>query len=180
MTRLVIEASPLIDRWSVTSATRRDRVQWPPSPDTLFSALVAAAASLGDPCHPALRWLETLGNPIIEADTNPPHVEAIVTFCPVADRTEWDKGARQGRLHNSIGYAGPVAWSWPVSTTEHLAELQRIVREVTYIGSSRGPVIATAFITEAPLSADAWAPNVHGMERIRGLYPGRLDELEAA
>jgi CRISPR-associated protein Csb2 len=174
MLRLVITASPLTDRWSVTSATRRDRVQWPPSPDTLFSALVAAAASLGDACHPALRWLETLGNPIIEADTSPPYVEAIVTFCPVADRTEWDKGARQARLHNSIGTAGPVACSWTVSTTEHLAELQRIVREVAYIGSSRGPVIATVSVTEAPLSADAWVPSVHGMERIRGLYAGQV------
>jgi CRISPR-associated protein Csb2 len=180
MPRLVIEASPLIDRWSVSSATRRDRAQWPPSPDTLFSALIAAAASRGNACHPALRWLETLGNPAIEANFNPPRVEAIETFCPVADRTEWDKGARQARIHNSVGNAGAVKWSWHVATTEHLAELQRIAREVTYIGSSRGPVIATVSITEAPLSIDAWVPDDHGMERIRGLYAGRLDELEAA
>src|SRR5207244_1308525 len=98
-------------------------------------------ASLGDACHPALRWLETLGNPTIVANTNPPRVEGIDTFCPVADRTQWDKGARQARIHNSIGTAGAVAWSWPVTTTEHLTELERIIREVTYIGSSRGPVI---------------------------------------
>ena len=142
MTRLVIQASPLIDRWSVTSATRRDRVQWPPSPDTLFSALVAAAASLGEACHPALGWLETLGNPVIEADPSPPRVEAIAAFCPVADRTPWDKGARQARSINSIGTPGVVAWSWSITTAEHLADLQRIVQEVTYIGSSRGPVLA--------------------------------------
>src|SRR5262249_3864160 len=94
--------------------------------------------------------------------------------------TEWEKGARQARLHNSIGNAGTVAWSWSVATTEHLAELQRIVRDVTYIGSSRGPVIATAFVTEAPVSPDAWVPDDQGLERIRGLYEGRLDELEAA
>ena len=47
MTRLVITASPLLDRWAITSSVRRDRITWPPSPDTLFSALVAAAASLG-------------------------------------------------------------------------------------------------------------------------------------
>jgi CRISPR-associated protein Csb2 len=180
MPRLVIQASPLTDRWSVTSATRRDRAQWPPSPDTLFSALVAAAASLGNACNPALRWLETLGNPTIEAAESPPRVEAIETFCPVADRTTWDKGARQARYHNSIGNAGSVAWSWPVATTEHLAELQRILQEVTYIGSSRGPVIVTAFVTSVPLAADAWVPNEQGLERIRGLYAGRLDELEAA
>jgi CRISPR-associated protein Csb2 len=180
MMRLVIQASPLIDRWSVTSATRRDRIQWPPSPDTLFSALVAAAASLGQACHPALRWLETLGNPVIEADPNPPRVEATVSFCPVADRTPWDKGARQARSHNSIGSPGVVAWSWPITTAEHLADLQRIAQEVTYIGSSRGPVVARAFLTEAEPSSRALVPHDQGMERIRGLYPGRLDELEAA
>src|SRR5262245_24320939 len=174
MPRLVIQASPLTDRWSMTSVTRRDRAQWPPSPDTLFSALVAAAASLGNACHPALRWLETLGHPAIEADTGPPRVEATRVFCPVADRTEGERGARQARFHNTIGHAGRVAWSWPVGTTEHLAELERIVREVTYIGSSRGPVIANVSITEAPLSADAWVPDEHGMEHIRSLYAGRL------
>jgi CRISPR-associated protein Csb2 len=67
-----------------------------------------------------------------------------------------------------------------VETTAHLAELQCIVREVTYIGSSRGPVMAKAFITDTLLSTDAWVPDDHGTERIRGLYAGRLDELEAA
>ncbi len=70
MKRLVITATPLIDRGSISS--RRDRAAWPPSPDTLFSALVAAAASLGNACHPALYWLEQQGNPNIEADVSPP------------------------------------------------------------------------------------------------------------
>lgn len=180
MTRLVIEATPLIDRWSVTSVARRDRVQWPPSPDTIFSALVAAAASIGNACHPALRWLESLGNPVIEASAHPPTVEAMESFSPVADRTEWEKGARQSRFHNTIGEAQSVAWSWNVDDIPHLGDLQRIAAEVTYIGSSRGPVLARAFLTEAPTAVDALVPQPGGPDRIRGLYEGRLDELEAA
>lgn len=180
MLRLAISASPLIDRWSVTSSTRRDQAQWPPSPDTLFSALVAAAASLGDACNPALRWLETLGNPAIVAETSPPSIQAIQVFCPVADRTEWEKGARQSRIHNSLGHSGSVTWLWPIVSDENVPELQRIVREVSYIGSSRGPVLATAYLSDAPLPSTALVPDDEGSERIRGLYRGRLDELERA
>ena len=77
---------------------RRERASWPPSPDTLFSALVAAAASLGNACHPALYWLERQGNPNIEADASPPMVEAVRVYCPVADRPIWDAGSRQARF----------------------------------------------------------------------------------
>lgn len=180
MPRLVITASPLIGRWSLTSATRRDRISWPPSPDTLFSALVASAASLGNPCHPALYWLESLGNPTIEAAAQPPRVEMVQAFSPVADRTMWEKGARQARWHNSIGDAGPVSWSWDISDTTHIAELARIVGEIAYIGSSRGPVLASLAVTEAPPSDEAMVQHEAGGEHIRGLYPGRLAELEAA
>ena len=180
MSRLVIAATPLLDRWSVTSAVQRDRSSWPPSPDTLFSALVAASASLGKACHPALYWLEQLGNPTIEATVDPPCSNAIKTYCPVADEPMWAERSRQARWHNSIGDASPVSWSWAIETTEHLDALQKIVREVTYIGSSRGPVQATAFLTRTPPTDHALVPDERGRTRLRGIYPGRLDELEAA
>src|SRR3954451_6233451 len=159
MSRLVITASPLIDRWSLTSVSRKDRATWPPSPDTLFSALVAAAASLGDARHPALYWLETLGKPAIEAELEPPRIEGVMHFSPVADRTPWEKGARQGRWHNSVGHPGSVAWSWPIDTDEHVEALGRIARKVTYIGSSRAPVLATAQASASPLPRDALVPS---------------------
>lgn len=180
MTRLVIAASPLLGRWSTTSATRRDRVTWPPSPDTVFSALVAAAASLGNARHPALYWLENQGNPAIEADPDPPVVQGVVHFCPVADRTPWEKGARQGRWQNSVGHPDPVSWSWPLETAEHVEDLGRIAQEVTYIGSSRAPVLATAHVATTDLPGHALVPHAAGPYRLRGIYPGRLGELEAA
>ena len=85
--RLVVEAVPLIGRWSLSDAWRRDRATWPPAPDTLFSALVAAAAGLGwgEATPPeevttsrlgrALAWLETLGPPEIDAQAEPGRVE---------------------------------------------------------------------------------------------------------
>ena len=178
MKRLVITATPLIDRWSISG--RRERASWPPSPDTLFSALVAAAASLGQACHPALYWLERQGNPNIEADENPPVVEAIRAYCPVADRTIWDAGSRQARFHNSVGSPRPVSWSWGITDCSQVEALQAIAREVTYIGSSRGPVLVHVSTAETPLSPSTLVPRHGGSLRIRGLYPGRLDELEGA
>ena len=179
MTRLVITASPLLERWSITSSVRRDRITWPPSPDTLFSALVAAAASLGQARHPALYWLEAQGNPAIETNLEPPRVEGIVCFEPVADRSLFETGSRQARWHNSVGHPGPVAWSWEVAETEHVEALQRITSEITYIGSSRAPVIAKAELRSTPLNDGALVPVDVGQYRLRGLCVGRLDELEA-
>jgi CRISPR-associated protein Csb2 len=176
--RLVITATPLIDRWSISG--RRDRASWPPSPDTLFSALVAAAASLGDACHPALYWLEEQGTPNIEADASPPMVESVRAYCPVADRAMWDSKSRQARCHNSIGSPKPVSWSWSITDTSQLEALQAIAREVTYVGSSRGPVLVHVSMAETPLAPSALIPMNGGRLRIRGIYPGRLDELEAA
>jgi CRISPR-associated protein Csb2 len=146
----------------------------------LFSALVAAAASLGNACHPALYWLESLGNPSIEAEQNPPKVEAVRAYCPVADRPMWQPGSKQARYHNSVGAPGPVSWSWNTADASQLEMLQAIAREVTYIGSSRGPVLVNVSITENPLAASALVPIKEGRLRIRGLHPGRLDDLEAA
>ena len=181
MTRLIITASPLLDRWSVTAANNRGRSAWPPSPDTLFSALVASAASLGNACHPTLYWLETLGNPAIETDLNAPRVDGVQTFDPVADRNMWQDRSRQARQHNSIGHPGPVSWSWEVNNTEHLSSLQEIVRNVTYIGSSRAPVITNTSVSRAALAEGALVPGRGvGQRRIRGIFRGRLDELEQA
>jgi CRISPR-associated protein Csb2 len=140
MSRLVISATPLLGRWSVTAAVRRDRADWPPSPDTLLSALVAAAASLGNACHPALYWLESLGKPATEAKADPPLTHGAKVYVPVADRTIWHKRTRQARWYNSIGEPSPVSWSWRLDTEDHIQALNAIAKEVTYIGSSRGPV----------------------------------------
>lgn len=178
--RLVITAVPLIDRWSVTTHNRRDMPAWPPSPDTMFSAFVASAASLGDACNPALYWLENLGNPAIEAEVEPGQ-HGRQTFEPVADYHEWSKEShRKARSHNSVG-AGAVSWSWEIEAIEHLEGLHHIAENVTYIGSSRGPVMARAFVTDSPVPHGALVPvKGNGNHRIRGIYSGRLDELESA
>ncbi|MCB1739526.1 MAG: type I-U CRISPR-associated protein Cas5/Cas6, partial [Gammaproteobacteria bacterium] len=60
------------------------------------------------------------------------------------------------------------------------AALDAIGREVTYIGSSRAPVLVRAYLTESVPSPGALVPDDQGHYRIRGIHPGRLDDLEEA
>jgi CRISPR-associated protein Csb2 len=84
-------------------------------------------------------------------------------------------------MHNRIHHPGPVTWSWKTDATEHMQALQEIARNVTYIGSSRGPVLARADLVAMQLSDQALIPTQgRGWRQMRGIHPGRLDELEAA
>lgn len=192
--RLVIEAAPLIGRWSLSDAWDRGVAAWPPAPDTLFSALVAAAAGAGwgEQAPPAdvtasrhgraLAWLETLGPPEIEAVEEPGRVEGLTWFVPVGDDAGLDQTrSRKARRHNSVGADAPVRWAWPVeprAAEAHLPVLAEIVENVTRIGSSRGPVLAVVRLVES----EAWQPRLvpwaEGDTGLRGIYPGRLADLE--
>ena len=180
--RLVIEAHAPGGRWHVTSHVRRDRPAWPPSPDTLFSALVASAAAQGEPCDPALYWLETLEMLCVEADARPA-TASWISYVPVADRTGWETGARQPRHFCSIGSDAPVRWCWALEAEPAPGTLERIARiaaGVTYVGSSRGLVVANASLSATPLPDQALVRVSGGRRRLRTPFPGRLDELEHA
>ena len=180
--RLVIEAEALTGRWSLTDPVRRDCAAWPPAPDTLFCALVAAAAARGEACDPALRWLETRGAPIIEYEAAAGRTNGFVTYAPVADRTMFSAGWRQRRSHSSIGSNAPVRWSWMLDEGKAvpLEPLSVLAAGVTHVGSPRGSVLARAFVTADPLGPEALVPIEGGPHRLRVPHPGRLDALEAA
>lgn len=178
--RLVIEAYALNGRWSVASAERRDRVSWPPTPDTLFSAMVASAAGQGQARDDALLWLEQRDPPAIEYERFAGRTDQIITYAPVADITMFEKGSRKERLHASVGSTAPVRWSWALEPEEPvpLEGLARITAGISYIGSSRGPVLARAFVANISLPGDALVPAQGGTQRLRAPHPGRLDALE--
>jgi CRISPR-associated protein Csb2 len=192
--RLVIEATPLLGRWSLSDVWRRDRAAWPPSPDTLFSALVAAAAGAGwgEATPPlevtasrhgqALGWLETLGAPEIAAVAAPGRSEGLTWFVPVGDDAGLDHTrSRKARRHNSVGADAAVRWAWrvdPDAAERHLPVLAEIARNVTYLGSSRGPVLAVAKLVEDTAWRPSLVPAAEGGLGLRALHPGRLADLE--
>jgi CRISPR-associated protein Csb2 len=193
--RLVLEARALNGRWSISDVWQRDQIAWPPSPDTLFSALTAAAASANwgesSPVDDVLMtrygrvltWLEQLPAPEIAAPDQVGAVEGHVWFVPVGDDVGLDQArSRKARYHNSVGTDEPVSWGWQVEAEEAEEQrrwLEEIANRVTRIGSSRGPTLVTVKL----LADEAWQPSLipaeHGRIGLRGVYPGRLADLEA-
>ena len=192
--RLVIEAEALNGRWSLTDAWQRGRASWPPSPDTLFSALVAASAEAGwgEASSPAdvtrsrfgraLCWLEAQGLPEIDAVLEPGMVQGRTWYVPTGDHAGLDQlRERKARHHNSIGCETPVRWAWAVDPGEaqrQLPVLQQIVGEVARIGSSRGPCLAAVKLIPPASWRPALVPSAGGTWSLRSIYPGRLDDLE--
>ena len=70
---LAIEVEFLMGRAILSSRENRSEIEWPPHPQRLFSALVAAHGELepGEDSARALKWLESLRPPEIMADEAP-------------------------------------------------------------------------------------------------------------
>lgn len=181
---LAIEVTFLLERYSATDYRDRGRPEWPPHPDRLFSALTASAAKNPESAtaRETLRWLESLPPPHLHADPEPGGwaEEPVTVFVPVNDPSDDLLPARaekQPRSFPSVVPAGPVVFIWP--DAEPNEELRRrlasVAAGVTYLGSSRSPVLAR--LTVDPPAA-TWVPDPDGDVTLRVPAPGRLAELE--
>lgn len=180
-----------------------ERAEWPPHPDRLFMALVAAWGGGDDDEAHALEWLESQPCPAIAA----PDVEArptITTYSPTNDRFLPSKATRKlkklvaplprrgefiadyisgGRNKErslaSVALRSPrVSFIWPeVPSDEIRSALSRIVSRLSYIGRSES--VVAAWIDDQPPQAN-WVPHDHGSEQMRVPHSGRLRDLVAA
>ena len=152
---------------------------WPPQPDRVFSALVAAWAARGEAPEErsALEWLERQPAPVIEASEATAR-PAPTSFVPPNDKLEvtgnpgWR--TRQPRRFPAALPCNPVVrLVWPEADDAPLTALDALVRDVAYVGHS-------ASLTRCAFSAKASDEGPSGQAARRGIYPGRLRELEAA
>lgn len=189
---LAIEVEYLMGRAMATRIDERDRAEWPPHPQRLFSALVAAQAELdlGEAGRAALEWLEALPPPAIAADLAPSFRRAAEHFVPVndeairADKTKadfrhpLDRRNRQSRFFPAAVPRDPVVtFQWRgASGAEHQAALRTLVENLTYLGHSASPVRACLRETAAPPTL---VPDQEGDYELRVPGPGRLRRLEA-
>jgi len=111
---LALEVEYLLGRVVASRHDDRRRVEWPPHPSRLFSALVAAfhESDLEDSGHPfnsaaerALRWIENGFAPDIYAD--PPALQnggrdSLIRFVPVNDSNE-QMNTSAGKRYPTIG-----------------------------------------------------------------------------
>jgi CRISPR-associated protein Csb2 len=153
--------------------------EWPPAPDRIFQALVAAAASLGLPLEP-LTALEV-----------PPELafgDALATganlYVPAAFTAQkGDEPRTRSNVGKSdpamVGIADPVFVAWPDAPVGFAEWLRPVAAAVTHLGRCKSPV-QVQLVDALPELAHRLAPRPDGDELLRVPSPGRLAALEAA
>ena len=198
----------LLGRVVATHPASRERVEWPPHPDRVFMALVAAYAETGQDEQEkmALQWLESLSPPELVAGDFLER-SAVTAYVPVNDSAaprmkagndlSADQPARgrpallpesrprQPRQFPTASLLDPnetVYLRWHDSCSpEHLAALAALCRKVTYIGHSSSLVQCWLETAQACASLrPQWTPNESsGRIRLRITARGRFEDLLA-
>jgi len=163
---------------------------WPPQPDRIFSALVAAWAARGQDGREAeaLEWLERLPPPRILASDAEPRTAATVFVPPNDPRSDKQKNAkgvlpalrsRQARRfpatrpHQAHPNDPHVRLLWTDAEPEEdmLAALKRLAHDTAYIGHSTS-------LTRCRFLLEQDAPGLGKTEPSkRRVYDGRFAEL---
>jgi CRISPR-associated protein Csb2 len=204
---LAIAWQYLSGRAVATDPTDRQAAEWPPHPDRVFQALVAAWGERG--CSPAerdaLEWLETLGPPLLAAPDESlgavSRTTVTTAYVPVNDTASPLKGSgkklktsqpiqdtaigrdRQPRCFPSLHVGDTTcALVWPEAQASHQvrADLATLCAAVTHIGHPSS--MARLWLADAP-PPPAWVP-VTGRQRaalsFRVPHAGRLSALVKA
>lgn len=181
---LAIEVEYLMGR-SYASDFRDDTApEWPPHPDRLFEALVAAYhdtfSEEGE--DSVLRWLETLGAPQIAAG-EAGRGNSVVNFVPTnyngkSGSPHPDQRGKQPRTFPVQSPSSPfVHFVWPEADADEATrnKLERMLARVPSLG--RACSLVRMKMGE-PSDRPGWAPNPEGDAVLRVFGEGRLDELE--
>ncbi len=195
---LILEVEFLTGVYRGTTEPASRKADWPPQPDRVFSALVAAWGAHGEPKEEqeALEWLECQEPPTIHAAAASQR-GAPTVFVPPNDakasaardtylRILPDRRPRRARrfpaarpaclpTNDVTGLSASLAFVWPVPPdTRRMTALERLARDVPYVGHSASLTrcrFLSGLAAEMPTEGDA---------AIRRVYPGRLAELVRA
>lgn len=155
--------------------------EWPPHPDRVFQALVAAAYGVGiDPAP--LRHLEGQAPELAFGEARASRTGALYTPAAWLDKLPREACGRTNVVKYDpvmVGIVDPVYLIWP-EVPDHLREpLAAIAAGVTHLGRAKTPVVASV-VTEVPDMPHRLAPSRTGERFLRVPQEGRLDELDAA
>lgn len=185
----------LMGRAMMSQQNRQD-IEWPPHPDRVFMALVAAWGESGEDERgaAALRFLESLSPPAMRITEDVSVRTSFISYVPVNDgcspiskkgKAETPMGAlpigrsRQPRFFPAFTLADPrFHLVWPnAELGEHRAALESVCEQVTYLGHSASPV--RMWIDDAPdITANLFPVKENAKCRLRGFGPGRTDYLK--
>ena len=190
---LVIDIELISGRYDAAGAGDRDAAEWPPHPARVFCALVASARSDSD--REALRWLEGLPAPVVQAS---PAVRSDLHKSYVVTNSVPPKGEGRSQFHPGRTNALKVRHSavpghvrvrmvWPDADTEpsKVAVLDALARRVPYLGRSTGVAALSVGVGSEPglaglpegLEQFEPAPGNPRGVGLRIPYPGYLDLL---
>ena len=195
---LILEVEFLTGAYRGTAEPASDEPDWPPQPDRVFSALVAAWGAHGEPPaeREALEWLERQESPVIHAAPASARTAPAV-FVPPNDakrsrtiatylRVLPHHRARQPRRFPAArpeflppsrvtSASASLAFAWPVEPDDRLMpSLEALARDVAYIGHSAS-LTRCRFLRGA---AEELPPGA--LPAKRRVYRGRLAELSEA
>lgn len=172
----------LTGRATAADPTNRQYAEWPPHPDRVFQALVAAwgTRSCDESEKQTLEWLESLGPPLVSAPDENKVTQSIErTFVPVNDIAAIP--AKRKMRSFATTYTGDVvcALIWPEITVppEHQTGLETLTKSVTHVGHSRSMV--RMWLEKEPPPAvlrQADDRERHDLQ-LRIPHPGRLNRL---
>ena len=181
---LAIEVEYLMGRSYATDFRDDTKPDWPPHPDRLFEALVAAHHDTfsGEGEDDILRWLETLGAPQIAAGMAGSPV-SVVNFVPTnyngkSGSPHPDQRGKQPRTFPVQSPSSPVVqFIWPAADVDESTrdKLRDLLARVPSLGR------ACSFVRmrlEEHSLAPVYLPDPEGSDVLRVFGEGRLDELE--
>ncbi len=160
----------------------REAAEWPPHPDRVFQALVAAWGERGERAEErdALLWLEAQGEPLVSVPDLTGEAARRKVFVPVNDIASSPLApTRKERFFPAATVGdGVCALSWPDAVPgDHARALESLAQDVTRIGHSAS--LVRAWVTSTP-PAPRWVPasGAAGAEcHLRVAGAGRLAQL---
>jgi CRISPR-associated protein Csb2 len=193
---LAIAWQYLTGRAVATDPNDREQAEWPPHPDRVFQALVAAwgEGDAAEAPRAALDWLSRQGAPSISVPPEACPGSVVKVFVPVND-IEGAKRGEYGDKHlallpgnrtrkerffpaTNVG-SGTCALIWPdAELGPHASALAALCAAVTHIGHSSS--LVRMWLCDDPPPA-TWSPSVGRCDlQLRTIVPGRLAQLGRA
>ncbi|HEX4613300.1 MAG TPA: type I-U CRISPR-associated protein Csb2 [Urbifossiella sp.] len=182
----------LMGRAVMTRWDDREEPEWPPHPDRVFMALVAAWGEAGEDAaqRAALEWLETLDPPALAAKDQVSKRVTFTSFVPVNDDADPTRSNgppvgnyplrrhRVGRAFPAVVPESPVFHLiWDVDVPANLRPaLDAVCGLATYLGHSSSPVSVT--LDDAPPPPTHVPVKGRATVRLRTFGRGRLAYLE--